>query len=170
MKKFFLTVLILSFIGLNSFAQKKTFTETVNGVSFKMIYVEGGTFTMGDVDNNNVPAHKVKLSNYHIGETEVTQELWSAVMGYNNSKFKGNNLPVENISWYEAQEFCKKLSNLTGKSYSLPTEAQWEYAAKGGKYSRGYKFSGSNNLLEVAWISGDQELKKNISCCNKKNK
>ena len=154
----FLTIaLILSLSSLTAFAQKKTFTETVNGVSFKMIYVEGGTFTMGDINDNDNLAHKVSLSNYHIGETEVTQSVWKAVMGYNNSIYKGDNLPVENISWYEAQEFCEKLSNLTGKSYSLPTEAQWEYAAKGGKYSRGYKFSGSNNYLDVAWLESEYD-------------
>ncbi len=165
----FLTIaLILSLSSLTAFAQKKSFTETVNGVSFKMIYVEGGTFTMGNIKDSDEPAHKVKLSNYHIGETEVTQELWSAVMGYNNSKFKGNNLPVENISWYEAQEFCEKLSNLTGKSYSLPTEAQWEYAAEGGKYSRGYKFSGSNYYLDVAWMAEDYELENTFTVAEKR--
>ena len=86
----FLTIaLILSLSSLTAFAQKKSFTETVNGVSFKMIYVEGGTFTMGDINDNDNPAHKVSLSNYHIGETEVTQSVWKAVMGYNNSIYKG---------------------------------------------------------------------------------
>lgn len=165
----FLTIaLILSLSSLTAFAQKKTFTETVNGVSFKMIYVEGGTFTMGDINDNDNPAHKVSLSNYHIGETEVTQSVWKAVMGYNNSIYKGDNLPVENISWYEAQEFCEKLSNLTGKSYSLPTEAQWEYAAKGGKHSRGYKFSGSNNHLDVAWMGEEEELENTFPVATKK--
>ncbi len=131
---------------------------TVNGVSFNMIFVEGGTFMMGatkeqgsDADNREKPAHQVTLSNYFIGETEVTQALWKAVMGKNPSYFKGDNKPVEQVSWADCQEFIKKLNELTGETFRLPTEAEWEYAARGGNKSKGYKHSGSNNIDDVAW-------------------
>ena len=136
---------------------KETFT--VNGVDFDMIEVEGGTFTMGateeqgsDVSDNEKPAHQVMLSPYYIGKTEVTQELWEAVMGSNPSFFSGNkNRPVENVSWDDCQVFINKLNRLTGKRFRLPTEAEWEYAARGGKKSKGYKYSGSNTIDDVAW-------------------
>ena len=134
-------------------------TFRVKGVEFKMIKVEGGTFRMGatseqgsDAYDDEKPVHSVTLSDYYIGETEVTQELWQAVMGSNPSFFTGNNqLPVERVSWDDCQEFIKKLNQLTGKEFRLPTEAEWEYAARGGKYSRGYRYSGSNDADEVAW-------------------
>ena len=135
-------------------------TFMVKGVEFKMIKVEGGTFRMGATseqgsgEGDEKPVHYVTLSDYHIGETEVTQELWQAVMGSNPSYFKGDNQrPVENVSWDDCQEFIKKLNRLTGKKFRLPTEAEWEYAARGGKYSKDYvyKYSGSNDADEVAW-------------------
>lgn len=139
---------------------------TVNGVTFEMIPVEGGTFTMGatteqgdDAFNSEKPAHQVTLSSYAIGKYPVTQELWKVVMGNNPSEFKGKNLPVESISWNDCQEFIKKLNNLTGKKFRLPTEAEWEYAARGGKKSKGYKYSGSNNLNNVAWYHDNSEDK-----------
>ena len=132
-------------------------TITVNGVYFTMIAVEGGTFQMGatleqgsDADNDEKPVHSVTLSDYYIGETEVTQELWTAVMGENPSSFKGNNKPVERVSWNDCQEFIKKLNQLTGKNFRLPTEAEWEYAARGGNKSKGYKYGGSNTIGNVA--------------------
>ena len=142
-------------------------TFNVNGVEFKMIKVEGGTFSMGatseqisDVFNSEKPVHSVTLSDYYIGETEVTQELWQAVMGSNPSEFKGDNQrPVEYVSWNDCQEFIKELNQLTGKKFRLPTEAEWEYAARGGKYSRGYKYSGSNNADEVAWYCSNSGSK-----------
>lgn len=136
---------------------------TVNGVSFEMVKVEGGTFTMGatseqgsDANYNEKPTHLVTLSDYYIGKYEVTQELWQAVMGNNPSSFKGNTKPVENVSWDNCQSFISKLnsllsSQLGGKRFALPTEAQWEYAARGGKKSLGYKYSGSNTIDNVAW-------------------
>jgi formylglycine-generating enzyme required for sulfatase activity len=131
---------------------------TVGGVSFTMKEVAGGTFTMGatseqgsDAGNNEKPAHQVTLSNYYIGETEVTQALWHAVMGSNPSFRKGVNLPVEQVSWDDCQEFIKELNRITGKKFRLPTEAEWEYAARGGNKSKGYKYSGSNNIDDVAW-------------------
>ena len=142
-------------------------TFNVNGVEFKMIKVEGGTFSMGatseqeyDALSCEKPVHSVTLSDYYIGETEVTQELWEAVMGSNPSYFEGDNQrPVENVSWNDCQKFIKKLNRLTGKQFRLPTEAEWEYAARGGKYSRGYKYSGSNNADEVAWYDSNSGSK-----------
>ena len=144
-------------------------TFMVKGVEFKMIKVEGGTFSMGATSEQSSaafagekPVHSVTLSDYYIGETEVTQELWQAIMGSNPSWFQGDNQrPVENVSWDDCQEFIKELNRLTGKEFRLPTEAEWEYAARGGKYSKDYvyKYGGSNNADEVAWYiynSGDE--------------
>ena len=132
----------------------------VNGIVFKMIYVQGGTFTMGstpeqgsDCYSDEKPSHSVTLSDFYIGETEVTQALWKAVMGNNPSDFKGDNLPVENVSWNDCQGFVMKLNQLTGKTFRLPTEAEWEYAARGGNKSQQYKYAGSNSLSDVAWYS-----------------
>ena len=139
-------------------------TYTVNGVSFKMITVAGGTFQMGaqstdpngqnydaDAYSDESPVHQVTLSAFTIGETEVTQALWEAVMGSNPSYFKDPVLPVEQVSWDDCQTFLTKLNQLTGKTFRLPTEAEWEYAARGGNESTGYKYSGSNTIGNVAW-------------------
>ena len=131
----------------------------VHGVAFKMVRVAGGTFQMGatseqgsDAFDWEKPVHSVTLSDYYIGQTEVTQELGEAVMGSNPSYFTGDNRrPVEKVSWDDCQEFIEKLNRLTGKNFRLPTEAEWEYAARGGNKSRGYKYSGSNNPDAVAW-------------------
>ena len=131
-------------------------TITVNGVSFKMIFVEGGTFTMGyNNSSSDLTPHEVTLSNFLMGETEVTQALWVAVMGSNPSYFTGDmNRPVETVTWDEQVEFVTQLSQMTGKSFRIPTEAEWEYAARGGIYSNGYPdYSGSNNIDEVAWYN-----------------
>ena len=129
-----------------------------DGISIDMVRVEAGTFKMGataEMKNPWVlekPTHKVTLTNdYYIGKYEVTQALWQAVMGSNPSYFKGDNLPVEQVSWNDCQEFLSKLNRITGKTFRLPTEAEWEYAARGGKKSRGCQYSGSNNLSDVAW-------------------
>ena len=140
--------------------QTKTFT--VKGVKFKMIAVEGGTFTMGatseqgsDANDSEKPTHSVTLSSYSIGETEVTQVLWQAVMGSNPSYFSGSNRPVEQVSWNDCQDFISKLNAMTGENFRLPTEAEWEYAARGGNKSRGYKYAGSNSIDDVAWYTSN---------------
>ncbi|MEI6753336.1 MAG: formylglycine-generating enzyme family protein [Paludibacter sp.] len=135
----------------------KNFTETVNGVSFDMVAVKGGTFSMGSESgsDNEKPIHSVTLSEFSIGKTEVTQTLWQAVMGNNPSYFKGDNLPVESVSWNDCQAFITKLNQLTGKNYRLPTESEWEYAARGGNQSKGYKYVGSDNIDEVAEYEGN---------------
>ncbi len=140
-------------------------TFTVNGVKFTMVPVEGGTFTMGatseqgsDAEEDEKPAHKVTLSDYYIGQTEVTQALWEAVMGSNPSFFEGDNLPVEQVSWNDCQVFIQKLNQLTGKQFRLPTEAEWEYAARGGRKSQGYKYAGGNNIGSVAWYTGNSGI------------
>ena len=135
-------------------------TFTVSGVQFSMAYVEGGTFEMGGSGSSlsGHPQHppiEVALSDYYIGQTEVTQALWKAVMGSNPSEYKGNGRPVTNVSWYDCQAFIKKLNSMTGKLFRLPTEAEWEYAARGGKYSHHYQYSGSNDIDKVAWYGGN---------------
>ncbi len=136
---------------------------TVNGVSFTMKLVEGGTFRMGSYDifvpGDKLGAHSVTLSDYYMGETEVTQELWQTVMGSNPSKWKGDNLPVEQISWNDIQEFIRKLNQKTGRNFRMPTEAEWEYAAGGGKKSSGYKYAGSNTISSVAWYTDNSGSK-----------
>ena len=129
----------------------------------EMVYVAGGTFNMGaddsDAYDSEKPVHSVTVSSFSIGKYEVTQKLWKAVMGTNPSYFKGDNLPVENVSWYQVQEFIRKLNAKTCKHYRLPTEAEWEFAARGGNRSRGYKYAGSNDIGTVAWYgsnSGDK--------------
>ena len=144
---------------------------TVGGVSFKMIAIEGGTFKMGASDgdtqasNSEKPAHQVTLSGYSICETEVTQALWVAVMGSNPSYFTSANgyeddlsRPVEEVSWEDCQTFITKLNQMTGKTFRLPTEAEWEYAARGGKYSHDYVYSGGNDLDVVAWYRNNGDV------------
>ena len=130
-----------------------------NGITIDMVKVEAGTFKMGATSEMKKPfkwekpVRQVTLTNdYYMGKYEVTQALWQTVMGSNPSRFKGsNNLPVECVSWDDCQEFIRKLNIMTGRSFRLPTEAEWEYAARGGKKSCGYQYSGSSNILDVAW-------------------
>lgn len=127
----------------------------VNNVSFDMIEVKGDTFLMGTNDilcyPDEHPIHKVYLSSYYIGETEVTQELWQAVMGDNPSINKGDKMPVDNVSWNDCQRFIAKLNKLTNTTFRLPTEAEWEYAAQGGNRSKEYTFAGNEKIDRVAW-------------------
>lgn len=134
-------------------------------LSIKMIYVKGGSFTMGATSEqgsaaeyHEKPTHKVTLSDYMIGETVVTQELWQAVIGSNPSYFKGLQNPVENVSWEDCQYFISKLNAITSKNFRLPTEAEWEYAARGGGKSKGYKYAGSNTLPDVGWFDEFKRL------------
>ena len=136
---------------------------TVNGVSFKMVPVEGGTFTMGataeqgsDAYDDEKPTHQVTLSDFSIGETEVTQELWQAVTGYNPpGYFSGKQLPVVTVCWDDLQTFITQLNKLTGANFRMPTEAEWEFAARGGNKSLGYKYAGGNSIGDVAWYDNN---------------
>ena len=137
-----------------------------DGISIDMVRVEAGTFTMGatpemkDPYDWEKPTHQVTLTNdYYIGKYEVTQALWQAVMDNNPSYFKGDDLPVEKVSWDDCQEFISKLNSITGKTFRLPTEAEWEYAARGGNKSRGNQYSGSSNLSDVAWYKDNSNSK-----------
>ena len=179
--------------GGNYGTQQNSKIITVGNVSFKMIYVQGGTFQMGckpedndvvkDLKNfwNNLPDsekrerqtsyqdklqeaqkranyeknHKVTLGSYYIGETEVTQALWKAVMGNNPSEYQyrePDKGPVESVSWDDCQEFIKKLNQMTGRKIRLPTESEWKFAARGGIKSMGYRCSGSNDYMQVGWF------------------
>ena len=148
--------------------EKKTIT--VNGVSFTMIRVEGGTFQMGatpeqmGMDDEERPVHSVTLSSYYIAETEVTQALWEAVTSYKPTKDSyqwkapygvGAQYPAYYVSWNDCQDFIAKLNSLTGEKFRMPTEAEWEYAARGGNKSKGYRYSGSNTIGDVAWYKGN---------------
>ncbi len=143
---------------------KKTIT-IADGVSLTMIGVEPGSFMMGSEngDGDETPVHRVTLTKpYYLGETEVTQPQWRAVMGNNPSLFQVGNRPVENVSWFDAMAFCSKLNDAglapSGWKFTLPTEAQWEYAARGGNRSKGYTYSGSNDVDDVAWYINNSGL------------
>jgi formylglycine-generating enzyme required for sulfatase activity len=123
----------------------------------EMVFVKGGTFLMGCTDGNReclsdeFPVHKVTLDDFYISKYEITQQQWEQIMEYNESEFKGENLPVENIIYDSIQSFIMRLNILTGKKFRLPTEAEWEYAARGGNKSKKKKYAGSNNVNDVAW-------------------
>ena len=136
------------------------------GISIDMVKVEAGTFMMGatsEMENPyswEKPVHQVTLPHdYYMGKYEVTQALWKTVMGSNPSYFKGDDLPVEEVSWEDCQEFISKLNSMIGRKFRLPTEAEWEYAARGGKKSRGYQYGGSSNISDVAWYDGNSGSK-----------
>lgn len=145
---------------------------TIDGYTFNMIRVEGGTFMMGgtdeqgaDVEDREVPVHQVTLSDYYIGETMVTEGLWAAVMGKNNyerDNGKYDEYAVESVTWNDCQEFIKKLNEKTGQRFRLPSEAEWEFAARGGIWSKGTKYAGSNNMDEVGWHYNNTSQQKAI--------
>lgn len=178
MRKIVIVVLFLPNLNCASFAQAKPPDEPnappptnpapgqnriIPDLGIKCVYVKAGTFRMGSAEsgpNDEKPVHEVKISRgYWMGTCEVTQAQWRALMGTDPSKFKGDELPVENVSWYDAAEFCRKLTKREHKAsrlpdgyvYRLPTEAEWEYAARGGTRSRSFKYPGSNNPEEVSW-------------------
>ncbi len=135
-------------------------------LNIKMIFVKGGTFTMGatdeqgnDAENDEKPNHSVNISDFYIGNCEITQVQWTAIMGCNPSNYKGSDHPVECVSWKDVQDFIKRLNQRTGKNYRLPTEAEWEYAARGGSRSQRYKYSGSNDINEVSWYGNNSDNK-----------
>ena len=158
-----------SFFKFNKeMSQVEKITIPGTDVSFKMVRVEGGTFMMGankgnvEARDDEKPAHQVTLSDYWIGETQVTQELWEALMGDNPSLFTVDpNCPVENVSWDDCKAFISKLNKLTGKEFRLPTEAEWEFAARGGNKSKDYIYAGSNDIYDVAWYKDNSGKKTN---------
>lgn len=138
------------------FADDQTFFS-INDIAFEMVYVEGGNFRMGAIDTikaekDEFPVHLVHVPNFMIGKYPITQKQWLSIMDHNPSYYRGDDLPVEGVSWFDAQEFTRKLSLLTGKEFDLPTEAEWEYAARGGNKSRGYKYSGGNEPNNIGWF------------------
>jgi len=152
---------------------KNLSSESMTRLMKEMIWVEGGTFTMGSnsekASSVEKPAHQVTLSGFRIGKYEVSQQLFQEVMGWDTSYFPGNGCPVNNLSWLNIQRFIGRLNGMTGKHFRLPTEAEWEYAAKGGKRSKGYDFSGSNAIDEVAWYAGNGERRVHPSGKKKPN-
>ncbi len=155
-----------SYLKLRDTAQLPILTKpnytTINkllSVEPAMVTVEGGNFKMGSNEDYEKPVHSVTLSSFEIGKYEVTQAQWKAVMGNNPSNFKGDDLPIENVSWNDVQDFLQKLNAKTGKNYRLPTEAEWEFAARGGAKSKIYTYSGSNSVDDVAWLNDNSNNK-----------
>lgn len=130
-------------------------------MNIETISVVGGTFKMGSETGHpdECPVHEVTLSDFEIGKYPVTQAQWVEIMGSNPSHFKGDDLPVESVSWEDVQLFIEKLNEKTGLNYRLPSEAEWEYAARGGQLSNGFKYAGSDNLNDVAWYRGNSGSK-----------
>ena len=179
MKRVFLFLGLLFFMQTLVFAQDTLPAPSsyhVNKVSFNMVRVEKGGFWMGaqrkdtaefnydhTAQTDELPVHYVTMhEDYYIGQTEVTQKLWKAVMGYNPSAKKCPKRPVTNVNYYEVQEFLRRIDSITGMQFRLPTEEEWEYAARGGKYSKGYIYSGSNEVDRVAWHNGNTSRLKKV--------
>ncbi len=136
------------------------------GIFSNMVYVEGGTFIMGctseqgrNCNSDEKPSHLVTVGNFYISKYEVTQRQWKLVMGSNPSSFDDDEFPVEKVSWYDVQVFISKLNEFTGKKYRLPTEEEWEFAARGGNKSQGYRYSGGNNIDKVAWYENNSKYR-----------
>lgn len=171
MKTTIYCILVLLFLQ-SCTSTKKNYTETTADIDMEMIYVEGGKFMMGATEEqgsmaqaDEYPAHEVCLKSYYIGKFEVTQSQWEKVMEKSLQDLRiqaeqgsyiageGNNHPIYYVNWEDANAFCTALSKMTGKKYVLPDEAQWEYAARGGILSKGYRYSGGDTLNEVAWCN-----------------
>ena len=158
MKKLLATIVM---VLLGSFVLAAQ-NPTRNVLDIPMVVVAGGTFEMGGIETygeqcypDEFPKHTVTVDDYYIGQFEVTQELYKFVMGYNPSHFVGDSLPVDNISWVDAKTFIHELNKMTGKQYRLPTEAEWEFAARGGRWSQDLNYSGSDDLNAVGWCDGN---------------
>ena len=133
--------------------------DVIRNLLLNMVYVEGGNFTMGQIPDYDpgviISPRNIHVNSFYIDKYEVTQSLWWAIMHTNPAKFgssKNGRFPMENVSYNDCQMFINKLNNITGLHFRLPTAEEWEYAARGGKYSKGYKFSGSNKAADVAWV------------------
>jgi len=155
MKKIKLSLtVILALCYISAYGYSDDFTQEVKGMKIEMVRIPGGTFLMGSTSSNaksdEMTVHSVTLSSFYIGKYEVTQAQWAVVMGDNPSHFQlGDNYPVEKVSWLDCQEFIQKLNELTGKRYRLPTEAEWEYAARGG--TSGDRYGDINLIINIAW-------------------
>jgi len=148
-----LSIIFLTAFSIEGFAQTQVF-ELKENVQLEMVFVEGGTFVMGnDAGNTDAkPAHQVKLTDFLIGKYELTQSQWNAIVDSNPSKVECAECPLSDMSWVQLQEFIEKLNKRTGKKFRLPTEAEWEYAAQGGKKSKGFQYSGSDSIAELGWL------------------
>ena len=143
----------------------RTGEAVIDSLICNMVCVEGGCFMMGataeqgdDASDNEKPAHRVAVDDFMIGRYEVTQKVWVSVMGNNPSSFEGDNRPVESVDWDDCQVFIRKLNDRTGMHFRLPTEAEWEFAARGGRKSRGYRYAGSDEVDDVAWYAGNSGM------------
>lgn len=175
-KNILFNMMCLMALSTNIVVAQQDFTESAFGINMRMVYVEGGTFTMGctseqggECGNDESPNRQTTVSSYYIGMLEVTQSQWEKVMGTSiyqqrdkaNSSWPwplrgaGPDYPMYYVSWEEAKEFCARLSRQTGKNYTLPTEAEWEYAARGGNKQEGTKYSGGWSVDDVAWYDGN---------------
>lgn len=157
-----IAALLLFMVATSGAFSRDNITISLNdGTKFEMIWVDGGTFTMGVPKSERAysvwPAHRVTVSGFYIGKFEVTNKQWRAVTGKSLKSDRGSNYPAAEMTWYEATHFIMKLNEMTGKNFRLPTEAEWEYAAQGGRKSRHYRYSGSNDLNEVAWNYNDHD-------------
>ncbi len=159
-KEGLIVTIISLIICFNSIGQDN-YSEIIGREHFEMVFVEGGIFQMGctqlneeDCKEDEFPVFTVSLPDYYIGKYPVTQAVYEAVTGKNIAQIKGcPNCPIESVNWYDAQEFIDKLNELTGKNYRLPTEAEWEFAARGGNKSKGYLYSGGNDIDMVGWYN-----------------
>ena len=176
-----LALVLIAKISVSEAVETGGLESGLDAQATTLVYVEGGSFMMGSDDleswEDEQPIHEVSVSSFYICKYQVTQKEWQEVMGDNPSVFEGDMLPVDTIDWYDAIEYCNKRSikegfnpcysgsgdniscDWTANGYRLPTEAEWEYAARGGKKSRGYKYSGSNDINEVAWYGDNSRYK-----------